>query len=359
MKGKTEAKAATAEAKADAAKAGVTKAVAEQIRSMEANVISAEFSAVVHAAAKAAMECAQGWCGKGRRREDLRSGDHSGSAGFGSDGAAALAKDGEEALPTAERIENSLARAVKQNAVRTMSIFRDWDENGDGVISKAEFRKAMKALGVEGGRETHDELFDSWDVDSSGSIDFKEMDKALRKATSKLAAMDVTDEAAEEGIFSELNASALTGGVKNANVKLAKERNDASRKMAMERALSPRSQQLKEVEEQQAKQAAYEEELRIAAEDDDQTTWTVPKFLASKGISKVIAAAMQLPPRVPGARRTSSSARAREGEARRGARRRQHVGADRVHSPAFRASRPADRARRSSTTNLRRRPSSR
>ena len=57
-KGKAEAKAATAEAKADAAKAGVTKAAAEQIRSMEANVISAEFSAVVHAAAKAAMECA-------------------------------------------------------------------------------------------------------------------------------------------------------------------------------------------------------------------------------------------------------------------------------------------------------------
>ena len=49
----------------------------------------------------------------------------------------------------------------------------------------------MKALGVEGGREVHDELFDMWDVDSSGSIDFKEMDKALHKATRKLATLDV------------------------------------------------------------------------------------------------------------------------------------------------------------------------
>ena len=29
---------------------------------------------------------------------------------------------------------------------------------------RAQFRKAMKALGVEGGREHHDELFDMWDV---------------------------------------------------------------------------------------------------------------------------------------------------------------------------------------------------
>ena len=161
----------------------------------------------------------------------------------------------------------------------------------------------MKALGVEGGREVHDELFDMWDVDSSGSIDFKEMDKALHKATRKLATLDVGgDEASDEGkVFATMeNASALTGGVKNANVKLAKEKSDASRKVAMEKALSPRSQQLKEIAEQEAKQAAYEEELRIAAEDEDHTTWTVPKFLASKGISKVIAAAMQLPPRVSG-----------------------------------------------------------
>lgn len=39
---------------------------------------------------------------------------------------------------------------------------------------------------------------------------------------------------------------------------------------------------------------------RIATEDEDQTTWTVAKFLASKGIAKVVAAALKLPPRVSG-----------------------------------------------------------
>lgn len=46
--------------------------------------------------------------------------------------------------------------------------------------------------------------------------------------------------------------------------------------------------------------AAAAEAAKINAEDEDQTTWTVPKFLASKGITKVIAAAMDLPPRKSG-----------------------------------------------------------
>jgi Ca2+-binding EF-hand superfamily protein len=52
--------------------------------------------------------------------------------------------------------------------LRTLDIFRDWDEDNDGNISRSEFRKAMAALGVEGGRTDHDALFDLWDVDSSG-----------------------------------------------------------------------------------------------------------------------------------------------------------------------------------------------
>jgi Ca2+-binding EF-hand superfamily protein len=42
-------------------------------------------------------------------------------------------------------------------------LFKDWDANGDGVISREEFRTAMKALGVHGDKSDHDALFDKWD----------------------------------------------------------------------------------------------------------------------------------------------------------------------------------------------------
>lgn len=108
-----------------------------------------------------------------------------------SGGSSITATAGESSVAVGTRIENALARAVKQNAVRTMDIFRDWDANNDGTISKAEFRKALRALGVDGNKEAHDALFDEWDVDSSGQLDFKELDKALRKAQGKLGDLKV------------------------------------------------------------------------------------------------------------------------------------------------------------------------
>ena len=33
--------------------------------------------------------------------------------------------------------------------VRVIDLFREWDEDGDGTVSKKEFRKAMPLLGLE------------------------------------------------------------------------------------------------------------------------------------------------------------------------------------------------------------------
>jgi hypothetical protein len=93
---------------------------------MEANVISQELSTVVHTAAKAAMDYAlKAGVAKDVAEKISEAATEAAIALLDPTGASSLAKDGEDALPTAERIENSLARAVKQNAVRTMNIFRD------------------------------------------------------------------------------------------------------------------------------------------------------------------------------------------------------------------------------------------
>ena len=67
------------------------------------------------------------------------------------------------------------------NAVRVIDLFREWDEDGDGVVSKKEFRKAMPLLGLEVPKKEIDALFESWDPDGSGRLELKEMEKQLRR----------------------------------------------------------------------------------------------------------------------------------------------------------------------------------
>ena len=49
--------------------------------------------------------------------------------------------------------EEQLREALNRNAVRVIDLFRDWDVNGDGVISRAEFMNGVRTLGLPGGSE--------------------------------------------------------------------------------------------------------------------------------------------------------------------------------------------------------------
>ena len=62
-----------------------------------------------------------------------------------------------------------------------MDLFREWDADGDGEVSKGEFRKALQLLGLYAPRPTVDALFDEFDRDGGGSISFAELNKLLRR----------------------------------------------------------------------------------------------------------------------------------------------------------------------------------
>jgi len=79
--------------------------------------------------------------------------------------------------PVSELLRDALA----QNAVRVIDLFRDWDENGDGLISQKEFYQAMAPLGLDVSRDEAMELFDQFDPDGSGTIEFKELNQMLRR----------------------------------------------------------------------------------------------------------------------------------------------------------------------------------
>ena len=78
-----------------------------------------------------------------------------------------------------------LSRALASRGVRVIDLFRDWDEDGSGVIDKEEFFRGMAPLGINVTREEASELFDEFDADGSGEIEFRELNKLLRQRLKK------------------------------------------------------------------------------------------------------------------------------------------------------------------------------
>ena len=80
----------------------------------------------------------------------------------------------------AEQLRDALSKA----AVRVIDLFREWDDDGNGKVSKREFHKAMAELQFNVPAEDIDALFDSWDPDGSGLLTIDELQKQLRRGSS-------------------------------------------------------------------------------------------------------------------------------------------------------------------------------
>lgn len=85
--------------------------------------------------------------------------------------------------PDAKPISEQLADALRSSASKVVDLFRQWDANGDGNVSRAEFHKAMKHLGYDVGKKAIDQLFDQWDSDGGGELGLKELQRILNKAS--------------------------------------------------------------------------------------------------------------------------------------------------------------------------------
>ena len=74
-----------------------------------------------------------------------------------------------------------LRDALSKNAVRVIDLFREWDSDGSGTVSKKEFAKAMPELGFDASEQDVSALFDSMDPDGSGALSLDELNKQLRR----------------------------------------------------------------------------------------------------------------------------------------------------------------------------------
>jgi len=85
-------------------------------------------------------------------------------------------EDGEDAPPIAIQLGN----ALRTNKDQVLNLFKDWDADGNGNVSGAEFRNAMFNIGLEYMGNHIDALFTSWDFTGDGMISYSELEYALK-----------------------------------------------------------------------------------------------------------------------------------------------------------------------------------
>jgi Ca2+-binding EF-hand superfamily protein len=106
-------------------------------------------------------------------------------------------------------IPQQIANALRANAAKVLDFFRELDTSNDGVVSRAEFKRAMARLQLETSTTELDELFDVWDVNSNGTIELEELKKILttRRPTSRPVATPMSRSGARGGTGSRASPS--------------------------------------------------------------------------------------------------------------------------------------------------------
>lgn len=89
--------------------------------------------------------------------------------------------------------------------MRVLDLFRAWDEDGNGLISRSEFIKGMAPLGIIVAPEDSGSLFDDFDEDGSGQIEYHELNRMLRQR------MDPRDQRARVWRVHDLSQLRRTG----------------------------------------------------------------------------------------------------------------------------------------------------
>lgn len=91
-------------------------------------------------------------------------------------------------------VVDQLRKALAESNTRVLDLFREWDGDNDGRISKKDFRVGFTKMAPDFPKDVVDATFDSFDPDGSGEIEFNELDKFLRKRAST-----VPESAAKKG----------------------------------------------------------------------------------------------------------------------------------------------------------------
>ena len=74
-----------------------------------------------------------------------------------------------------------LRYVLDASMARLQKVFVEWDKNGDGLVSRQDFYRAVKVLQINVPKATVDALFDLFDLNKSGYIEYKELYRRLKE----------------------------------------------------------------------------------------------------------------------------------------------------------------------------------
>lgn len=90
--------------------------------------------------------------------------------------------------PGAPPVADQLKTALAENAVTVIKLFKSWDEDRDGLLSRTEFETGLRALGLDVPSKSIHKLFGEWDKDGSGELSLSEL-TAVLNCNSAIAAL--------------------------------------------------------------------------------------------------------------------------------------------------------------------------
>ena len=76
----------------------------------------------------------------------------------------------------------TLAEQIKALDRSPLQVFEEFDENRNGLIDKVEFQEILQGMSIHIDKQELDILFLYIDIDGSGSIEYKEFCRRLKRA---------------------------------------------------------------------------------------------------------------------------------------------------------------------------------
>ena len=101
--------------------------------------------------------------------------------------------------PRAQKIKDDLdamedggvGKKLSEGIPRLIDVFRLYDTDGDGVVTRGEFKKGMKKGLEKAGADAMNSLFDRLDRDKSGTISYHELKKLASETGSEARALQL------------------------------------------------------------------------------------------------------------------------------------------------------------------------
>ena len=118
------------------------------------------------------------------------------AAGAGAEGGEA---EGAGAGRPESAIPRKLVGLLNKNLKRVIDVFGEWDRDQSGLLTKKEFTQGLASLKMSADAADIDALFAHFDKDGSGSLDFKELQSALRKSAPPKVALKAAEAKARPG----------------------------------------------------------------------------------------------------------------------------------------------------------------